>query len=71
MKNQHYCFRKIAYSAPFGWIRHESSTEITANSTYWKANLPKYGLGIVLGDGKEKNACFGDKSVEICHWIKT
>jgi hypothetical protein len=39
MKNQHYCFRKTAELVPFGWIRHESCSEITANSTYWMAKL--------------------------------
>ena len=59
MKNQHYYFLKTSYCAPFGWIQHESCTEMTANSTFRMANLPKYGLGGVLDGRKGKKACFG------------
>lgn len=47
MKNQHYCFRKTAELVPFGWIRHESCAEITANSTYWMGDREPDGLGYV------------------------
>jgi hypothetical protein len=59
-KNQHYCFRKIAERAQFGWIRHKSCAEMTANSTYWKGDRLPDGLG----EGKrERKGCFGGAGI--------
>lgn len=46
-KNQDYCFRKIDDCTPFSWIRHKSSTEITAFSTFYRGDHLPDGLGYV------------------------
>jgi len=49
---------KNAYYVSIGWIRHGSGAEISANSTYRVADLPKYELGVVKGGRNGKNAGF-------------
>lgn len=48
VKKRHYYFRKTAGRAPFGCIRHESSAEITDDSTFWRGDRMVDELGAVV-----------------------